>query len=122
MNKTIELSKNDRVVRVENRYGISIASFDVTGWDEVKPLRGKVLVVDGVAHAYTGWDSDKNEIYFKTGMKIGTLATEEKPSTRREMLDAAAQVLENNDVDSVKIETSFGLVEVSRCGTVKLIS
>ena len=69
----IEISKSNRAVRMQKCDGISTASFDVSGWDEVEALQSKVLIVDGVEHAYSGWNSDKCEVYFRTGLKTGTL-------------------------------------------------
>ena len=44
------------------------------GWDNVKPLVGRVLVINGVSYGYTGWNSDKLVAYFKVGGITGRLA------------------------------------------------
>jgi hypothetical protein len=44
------------------------------GWDDVKPLVGRVLVIEGVPYGYTGWNSDRMVAYFKRGGIIGRLA------------------------------------------------
>ena len=44
--------------------GREFITFDITGWDEVKKLTKKVLTFDGRDFAFSGWNSDRNEIYF----------------------------------------------------------
>ena len=43
------------------------------GWDEVKPLVGRVLLVDGVAYGFTGWNSDRLVAYFRRNATIAQL-------------------------------------------------
>lgn len=35
------------------------------GWDDVKPLVGRVMEYLGRAYSFSGWNSDRNEAYFK---------------------------------------------------------
>lgn len=42
------------------------------GWDDVKALVGRVLVFKGNRYAYTGWNSDRNEAYFKPSESIAS--------------------------------------------------
>lgn len=39
--------------------------FCPNGWDDVKKISSKVLVFDGRRFVYTGWNSDRDEAYFK---------------------------------------------------------
>ena len=52
-------------------------TFDITGWDEVKKLSKKVLTFDGRDFIFSGWNSDRNEIYFfrplNGGLKIAKI-------------------------------------------------
>jgi hypothetical protein len=41
------------------------------GWDDVKNLLSKVIVFNDVEHVYTGWNSDRNEAYFKPSKSVG---------------------------------------------------
>lgn len=34
------------------------------GWDDVRPLTGRVLRFDNRSYIFRGWNSDKNEAYF----------------------------------------------------------
>lgn len=43
------------------------------GWDDVKPLVGRVLLVDGVAYGFTGWNSDRLVAYFRRNATIAQL-------------------------------------------------
>lgn len=41
------------------------------GWDDVKKLTKKVLRYDGRAYTFTGWNSDRNECFFRsTGTEV----------------------------------------------------
>lgn len=44
-----------------------------SGWDDVKPLVGRVLLVDGVAYGFTGWNSDRLVAYFRRNATIAQL-------------------------------------------------
>ena len=44
--------------------GRKFLSFDIEGWDEVSKLSKKVLEYGGEYYTFTGWNSDKNQIYF----------------------------------------------------------
>lgn len=46
------------------------------GYDDVKKLSGKVLRHDGRAYTFTGWNSDRNEMFFRSTGKevIATIA------------------------------------------------
>jgi len=36
----------------------------LNGWEDVRPLTGKVLLFGDRTYAFRGWDSDRNEAYF----------------------------------------------------------
>ena len=39
------------------------------GWDDVKNLTNKVLTYNGRDFTFTGWNSDRNEAYFKRPLR-----------------------------------------------------
>lgn len=51
-----------KVERCENR--ILVVSVP-NGWDDCKKLVNKVLEFCGEKYAWTGWNSDRNEAFFK---------------------------------------------------------
>jgi len=40
------------------------------GWDDVKPLTSRVLEFEGRQYGFTGWNSDRNVAYFRTGAPV----------------------------------------------------
>lgn len=40
------------------------------GWDDVRPLTGRVLSFEGREYGFTGWNSDRNVAYFRTGAPV----------------------------------------------------
>jgi hypothetical protein len=41
------------------------------GWDDVKKISKKILRHDGRAYTFTGWNSDRNECFFRsTGTEV----------------------------------------------------
>ena len=40
------------------------------GWDDVVVLTNRVLEYDGRRYAYSGWNSDRNAAYFRTGAPV----------------------------------------------------
>ncbi|RTL00393.1 MAG: hypothetical protein EKK57_07270 [Proteobacteria bacterium] len=62
----IVYNPSKKVVRHTVRKDINreFISFDIEGWDEVSKLSKKVLTFQGRDFAFTGWNSDRNEIYF----------------------------------------------------------
>lgn len=42
------------------------------GWDDVKGLSGRVLLFEGNRYAFSGWNSDRNEAYFKPAQSVAT--------------------------------------------------
>lgn len=40
------------------------------GWDDVKTWAGRVLEYAGRRYAYSGWNSDRNVAYFRTGLPV----------------------------------------------------
>ena len=55
--------------------GREFLSFSIDGWDEVKKLTKKVLLYDGRKFVFTGWNSDRNEIYFARPIGNDTVET-----------------------------------------------
>lgn len=40
------------------------------GWDDVKPLTSRVLEFEGRQYGFSGWNSDRNVAYFRTGAPV----------------------------------------------------
>lgn len=40
------------------------------GWDDVRPLTARVLSFEGQEYVFTGWNSDRNVAYFRTGLPV----------------------------------------------------
>ena len=43
------------------------------GWDDVAKLTGKVLEFEGRRYGFTGWNSDRNEAYFKSNVAVARI-------------------------------------------------
>lgn len=43
------------------------------GWDDVNKLRAKVLEFDGRNYCFTGWNSDRNVAFFKSGAAVAKI-------------------------------------------------
>lgn len=41
-----------------------------SGWDDVRPLTSRVLEFEGRQYGFTGWNSDRNVAYFRTGAPV----------------------------------------------------
>lgn len=64
--QTSSILANEIAVRhsVRPDVGREFLSFDITGWDDVKPLTKKVLLFDGRKFIFSCWNSDRNECIF----------------------------------------------------------
>lgn len=60
-----EIRAEHRVYKTEEWLTISVPN----GWDDVKKIHNKVLTYDGKKFLFTGWNSDRNECFFKTPVK-----------------------------------------------------
>jgi hypothetical protein len=66
MNATASIAKNEIPVRVTQFERWVIITFDVpNGWDDVAKVCKKVLIHGGEKFTFTGWNSDRNECFFK---------------------------------------------------------
>lgn len=43
------------------------------GWDDVSKLTSKVLEFEGRHYGFTGWNSDRNEAYFKSNVAVARI-------------------------------------------------
>lgn len=57
-----------------------------SGWDDVRKFVGRALSFEGRDFAYTGWNSDKNQAYFRRNFKGPELCAQ--LATRQLNLDA----------------------------------
>lgn len=53
----------------ENRIIIDVPN----GWDDVKKICKKVLEFNGNNYVFTGWNSDRNEAFFRMSEKFATI-------------------------------------------------
>lgn len=45
------------------------------GWDDVKKLTKKVLRFDGHAYTFIGWNSDRNECFFRLTNSVAKISS-----------------------------------------------
>ena len=67
------VSPNEIAARHSFREGFGhYLTIDIpNGWDDVRKLTKKVLRHDGRAYTFTGWNSDRNECFFRsTGTEV----------------------------------------------------
>ena len=43
------------------------------GWDDVEKIRTKVLEFEGRRFVFTGWNSDRNEAFFKSNVAVARI-------------------------------------------------
>jgi len=43
------------------------------GWDDVKKICKKVLEFEGRNYTFTGWNSDRNEAFFRESFEFATI-------------------------------------------------
>ncbi|NBW12678.1 MAG: hypothetical protein EBR82_32105 [Caulobacteraceae bacterium] len=43
------------------------------GWEDVSGLANKVLEFEGRRYGFSGWNSDKNEAYFKSTVSVARI-------------------------------------------------
>lgn len=65
------ISKNKIAVK-DYTAGCLIVSVP-NGWDDVKNLTSKVLGFDGKDFTFRGWNSDRDEAYFKVATKMAII-------------------------------------------------
>lgn len=72
MEITAQIAKNEVAARyARTEYGHYLTIDCPRGWDDVKTLVKKVLRWDGLAFTFTGWNSDRNECFFRsTGVEV----------------------------------------------------
>jgi len=75
MNNTATiLNKTIPVKYVNNDGGESWITVDApNGWNDVKNICKKVLTFNGKTHVFTGWNSDRNEAFFKASKQFATI-------------------------------------------------
>ena len=72
-NITAPVNPNEISARYSFREGFGhYLTIDIpNGWDDVRKLTKKVLRHDGRAYTFTGWNSDRNECFFRsTGTEV----------------------------------------------------
>lgn len=66
-----KILKNFIPVVAVSHFGLRI---DVpNGWDDVKKICKKVLEFDGKKYVFTGWNSDRNEVFFRQGQNFAKI-------------------------------------------------
>ena len=75
MEITATIAPNEIAARHNYREGFGHhLTIDVpNGWEDVKKLTKKVLRADGRAYTFIGWNSDRNEMFFREN--AGVVAT-----------------------------------------------
>lgn len=43
------------------------------GWDDVEKIRAKVLEFEGRRFVFTGWNSDRNEAFFRSAVAVARI-------------------------------------------------
>lgn len=72
-NEIAEISKNQiAVIPSESRPDYLTVSCPA-GWDDVKKISRKILVFRGQNYAFTGWNSDRNEAYYRVSENIAVI-------------------------------------------------
>lgn len=66
--QTMEVSHN--LVAAQLTLGGVLVVAAPDGWDDVKRLVGKVIEYEGIQYAYSGWNSDRGEAYFKPSAAV----------------------------------------------------
>lgn len=74
--ETATISKNEVAVRYSYRADDNTWWLTVdcpNGWDDVKKLTKKVLQYQGNNYTFTGWNSDRNECFFKRNAYVAKI-------------------------------------------------
>ena len=73
--ETATISKNEVAVRYSQRDdNTEWLTIDCpNGWDDVKKLTKKVLRYNGKTFTFTGWNSDRNECFFKKNAYVAKI-------------------------------------------------
>lgn len=75
MIETATIAKNEIPVRYTDRaeYGEFLTIDCPNGWDDVKKICKKVLSYKGERYVFTGWNSDRNDCYFKKSKEVAKI-------------------------------------------------
>lgn len=74
MSNTATVVTNKIAVRPSNRDGELWLTIDLPeGWDTLRPLTGKVLEFEGNDYTFRGWNSDRNEAFFKASQPTAVI-------------------------------------------------
>lgn len=72
--QTATIAKNQIAVRDTSQKDWRHLTIDCPqGWDDVKKLTKKVLDFDGLKWTFVGWNSDRNECFFRPQQQIATI-------------------------------------------------
>ena len=66
-----EILSNVRVVRRLDPDTVEVSV--PGGWEDTRPLVGRVIEVGGIRYGFTGWNSDRNVAYFRRGVEMGVI-------------------------------------------------
>jgi hypothetical protein len=69
--QTVELEHNHVAVQLTAGGVLVVGVPD--GWDDVKRLVEKVIDFNDTKYCYSGWNSDRNEAYFKPSASFGRI-------------------------------------------------
>ena len=74
MSNTAAIAANLIPVRHSSLGGDHRLTIDVpNAWDDVKKLCKKVLTFEGRHYTFIGWNSDRNECFFREGGQFATI-------------------------------------------------
>lgn len=71
--KTATISPDLLVVRPSGTRPEFLTVSVPNGWEDVSPLVGRVLEFEGRNYGFTGWNSDRNEAYFKSAVSVARI-------------------------------------------------
>ena len=72
-NATIETNLIPISRVIQDGWGTHLTIDVPNGWDDCKKLTKKILSFDGKKFCWVGWDSDRNECFFRETTNVATI-------------------------------------------------